>query len=163
MKIPLAFGEKRRSGKHNFRHNLRPTIIVLILMLHVILPVKLAVASDCLGFVGKWTGTREVTVVGRGIVNQKMDAPVALEIANVSQDCSTFRGTLSLYPFGRSSQDRVIDLNGRIENGILKADLGRGARLELSLRGDKLEGSIIRGEFDADRVNLKKIVDSYSK
>ena len=91
-----------------------------------------------------------------------MDAPVGLEITDVSQDGLTFRGTLRLYQAGQSSASKVIQRRSD-RNGMLKADLGGGIRLELSIHGNALDGLIIHGEYDTDKVNLKKIVDSPAK
>jgi len=163
MNRRLVSSEKKEAGKHIFRQNWWPILIVFILMLYITLPVKLAVAADPLSLVGKWTGSQQYTVTTRRMVDQKMDAPVGLEITDVSQDGLTFRGTLRLYSAGLSSASKVIHLDGRIENGMLKADLGGGIRLELSIHGNALDGLIIHSEYDTDKVNLKKIVDSPAK
>ena len=51
-----VFSEKKEAGKHIFRQNWWPMLIVFTLMLHITLPIKLTVAADPLSLVGKWIG-----------------------------------------------------------------------------------------------------------
>lgn len=156
MNSRVAFGEYREVGKHLFRQSWRPMLLAFILMLNMTLPVKLAIGADSPNLVGKWKGSRDLVVSGRRIVNQRVSAPVELEITNVAQDGSTFKGTLTLYPYFPAGQTKVLNLDGQIENGVLKAKLGETSRLELSSHGNDLEGKIIGGEHDSNNINLKK-------
>jgi len=156
MSSQVAFGEYKEAGKHVFTQNWGPILIAFVLMLSMTIPVKLALAADAPNLVGKWKGSRDVVVVGRRVVNQRVSTPVALEITDVAQDGSTFKGTLTLYPYFQAGQAKVLKLDGQIENGVLKAKLGETSRLELSSHGSDLEGKIIGGEHDSNNINLKK-------
>jgi len=163
MSSRMAFGEYQEAGKHLLRQTWRPMLMAFILMLNMTLSVKLSIAADSPNLVGKWKGSRDVVVTHPRMVNQRMSAPVDLEITEVAEDGAAFKGTLTLHPALQMGQTAVIKLNGQIENGVLKAKIGQGARLELSYHGDALGGKIIRSEYNAEDINLKRVDSSPTK
>ena len=128
-------------------------VAVIGFVLGIILPDKLVIAADTSILIGKWAGTRELVVVGRREVNQRVTVPAELEITEVNG--SEFKGTFVFHPYFQAGQDQIANLVGQIdENGVLKAKIRKGTQiLELSLHGDELTGKITDGED----IILKKV------